>query len=155
MTNYWLMCFPMPKCVIKKIEATCSSFLWTGGVGISRKSPVSWRNVCTPKSKGGLHIVDLVVWNQVAMLKLLWNLSQKTYSIWVKWIHSFYFKKEDIMEGKIKQSSSGMTRKIPQQRENVGTFRGFGIRCKWKGSFVCNLCMTSLQKVNQRWVDVV
>lgn len=60
---------------------------------ISRKSPMAWRDVCKNRKQGGLSIVNLEVWSMVAMIILLWNLSQKSDSMWIKWIHVYYLTK--------------------------------------------------------------
>src|SRR4051812_12841452 len=39
--NYWMVCFPIPKNVISKIDALCRSYFWTGKDSISRKSLVA------------------------------------------------------------------------------------------------------------------
>lgn len=46
--NYWMLCFSLPKIVIRKIDSICRSFLWTGKDSISRKSLVALTNVCKP-----------------------------------------------------------------------------------------------------------
>ncbi|PNX74719.1 ribonuclease H, partial [Trifolium pratense] len=84
MTNYWLQCLPLPKGVIKKINSICHTFLWTGSIEKSRKAPVAWKFFCQPKRNGGLNIIDLEVWNRITLLKLLWNLSGKSDSLWEK-----------------------------------------------------------------------
>lgn len=77
-TNYYMQCFPLPKFVMKKIDAICKSFLWTGGADISRKSPIAWKNVCRTRKQGGLDTIDLYTLNRITLMKLLWNLSGKS-----------------------------------------------------------------------------
>ncbi|CAK8538037.1 unnamed protein product [Lathyrus sativus] len=67
MTNYWLTCFPFPKTVIHKIESICRIFLWTRGFEGSRKAPVAWKQVCSPRSHGGLNVIDIKVWNKTTL----------------------------------------------------------------------------------------
>lgn len=69
-TNYWMQSIP-PKHVIPKIEAICRSFLWTNGEEIKRKSPVAWKQVCSPKKQGDPNLISLNEWNQTNMIKLL------------------------------------------------------------------------------------
>ncbi|CAK8572717.1 unnamed protein product [Lathyrus sativus] len=105
-TNYWFTCFPFPKTVIQKIESICRIFLWTGGFEGSRKAPVVWKQICSPRSHGGLNFVDIEVWNKTTLMKLLWNLSGKEDSLWVKWIQTYYIKTNDLMEIQCKKSDS-------------------------------------------------
>jgi hypothetical protein len=76
-TTYWMQVFPLPKQVIKQIEAICRSFLWSGKDEISRKVPVAWEKICEPKISGGLNVISLIEWNQATIGKLLWNLQSK------------------------------------------------------------------------------
>ncbi|XP_058784085.1 uncharacterized protein LOC131658853 [Vicia villosa] len=90
--NYWMLCFPLPKAVLAKIDAICRSFLWTCKDQLSRKSLVAWSTVCQPVNKGGLGVININIWNKCAMLKLLWNICNKPNNLWVKWIHAYYLK---------------------------------------------------------------
>lgn len=36
-TQYWMMNFPIPKAVLKKIDVVCRTFIWTGKIAASRK----------------------------------------------------------------------------------------------------------------------
>lgn len=59
MTSYWMMCFPFPKAVIKKIELIGRVFLWTDKDNPRRKSLVVWKKICRPRTQGGLGLIDL------------------------------------------------------------------------------------------------
>ncbi|CAK8538444.1 unnamed protein product [Lathyrus sativus] len=71
MTHYWLTCFPFPKTVLHRIDSICRIFLWTGGFVGSRKAPVARQQICSPRSHGGLNVVDLEAWNKATIMKLL------------------------------------------------------------------------------------
>ncbi|XP_058760201.1 uncharacterized protein LOC131633505 [Vicia villosa] len=58
MAQFWMQCFPIPKMVIKKIDAICRSFIWTDSKEISRKCPVAWNTMCKPIAPGGLHLLN-------------------------------------------------------------------------------------------------
>jgi hypothetical protein len=79
--NYWMQCLPLPKKVIQKINAICRSFLWSGGVTITKKSPVAWERVCASTAHGGLNLISLDEWNQANLAKLLWNINNKADSL--------------------------------------------------------------------------
>ncbi|CAK8568638.1 unnamed protein product [Lathyrus sativus] len=112
----WMSYLPFPKHVIKTIKSICMTFLWTGSDVKSRKSPIAWKNVCKPRRKGGLDVLDLSDWNSVCLTKLLWNLCNKKDTLWVKWIHAFYFKTTDIMQVQEKQGMSWILKVVLRHR---------------------------------------
>lgn len=52
--NFWATTFMLPKGCIKKIEAMCTRFLWSGKIEERCLAKVSWNTVCLPKQEGGL-----------------------------------------------------------------------------------------------------
>ncbi|KAK2421853.1 hypothetical protein QL285_032436 [Trifolium repens] len=119
MANYWLQCLPFPKEVINKINSICRTFFWTGSIEKSRKAPVAWKTVCQPKRNGGLNLIDLEVWNRTTLLKLLWNLSGKSDSLWEKWVHAYYIKNQNIMEACVPDNASWIMKAIMKQRDGI------------------------------------
>lgn len=59
--NYWVQALPFPKVVIQKIEIICHTIMWTCDTKKSRKSPITWKTICSPKSHGLLNMIDLNV----------------------------------------------------------------------------------------------
>ena len=89
---FWLSILPFPKGVKDKVISLCRNFLW-GGKATSYKHPlVAWREICRPKSEGGLGFIDLNACNSALLSKFIWNLQTKNDSLWVKWIHQIYLK---------------------------------------------------------------
>ncbi|XP_058747184.1 uncharacterized protein LOC131620196 [Vicia villosa] len=109
----------MPKGIIKRLESMCRNFLWTGKEGTFRRAPIAWSKICEPKRQGGLNVFDLERWNKACLSKLLWDLCKKNDSLWVRWIHSYYIKQDQVMTVKVKPSCSWMLRAILNQRENL------------------------------------
>ncbi|XP_058742526.1 uncharacterized protein LOC131615023 [Vicia villosa] len=88
--NYWLQCYP-------KNLYCLSNFHLDMGESPNNKSTVAWAKMCKPIKHGGLNILNLEVWNQITMLKLLWNLCKKQDYLWVKWMHSYFLKEHNLM----------------------------------------------------------
>ncbi|CAK8530499.1 unnamed protein product [Lathyrus sativus] len=122
-TTYWMQCIWFPKGVINKINAICRSFLWTGGNTSSRKSPVAWDNVCKPHVQSGLNVMNLEMWNSMFVIKLLWNIYAKSDDLWVRWLHAYYLRHEDILTRMVKGSDSGIFKAILIQRDNLMTIQ--------------------------------
>lgn len=91
--------------MVKVIETTCWSFLWTGGVELSKKAFRAWDRVYQPDFAGGLNILDINAWNKAAIVKLLWNICRKKDTLWVRWIHCYYGRNRVLYEDVPKQAS--------------------------------------------------
>ncbi|KAI5442989.1 hypothetical protein KIW84_011867 [Lathyrus oleraceus] len=109
----------MYKTMIRKIEALCRTFLWSGTSKITRKSPIAWKKVLSPKRQGGLNIIDIENWNKACLIKLLWNLHGKSDSTWIKWIHCYYVKEQDILTMAMISNSSWILKSILKIRKVV------------------------------------
>ncbi|GJV08696.1 RNA-directed DNA polymerase, eukaryota, reverse transcriptase zinc-binding domain protein [Tanacetum coccineum] len=69
MQVYWASVFLLPKNMIYEINKLFKGFLeLTKG-----KAKVSWDSICKPKDQGGLGIKNLQEWNEVLLIKKLWN----------------------------------------------------------------------------------
>ncbi|GKC98855.1 RNA-directed DNA polymerase, eukaryota, reverse transcriptase zinc-binding domain protein [Tanacetum coccineum] len=98
MQNYWASVFLLPKQVIYEINKILKGFLWCQGELTKGKAKVSWEYVCKPKNQGGLGLKNLGVWNEVLMIKHLWNVASKKDTLWVKWIYTEKLKGRSIWE---------------------------------------------------------
>lgn len=94
--TYWAQIFILPKKIMKHIDAICRYFLWTGDSQIKKRSLVSWEKVCTSQSAGGLNVKNIMVWNKAAICKHLWNIGTEKQSLWVKRVHAYYVKGNEI-----------------------------------------------------------
>lgn len=78
---------------------------------------VSWGELAGLGTKGGLNIIALDNWGTFINLKLLWNLCGKSDSLWIKWLHCYYVKKDDIIMVRVKSNCSWILRSIMKSRE--------------------------------------
>ena len=79
------------------------------GDGIYKKVPyVALESVCLPKKKGGLGIKNLDKWNVTRVAKLVWAISMKQDSLWVKWVHGRYIKGREWWEYTLKGTLVGI-----------------------------------------------
>jgi hypothetical protein len=78
----------MPSLVLDRIKSLCRNFLWGGKCFTIKKPLVSWKEVCLPKSEGGLGMLDMKEWNKALLVKTLWNIHQKKDTLWSKWVGS-------------------------------------------------------------------
>ncbi|KAL2920834.1 LINE-1 retrotransposable element ORF2 protein [Bienertia sinuspersici] len=125
--TYWSQIFILPKKIVKEIESKFRTFLWTGTNDNSRKAPISWAQVCLPKSCGGWNILSLYDWNKAAVSRILWDLSHKADSMWVRWMHTYYFKqgKLDWWNNLNPKNCSWALKKVLSCREVVNQVGGW------------------------------
>ena len=93
---YWAQLFIFPAKIAKLIESMCRSYLWSGAGQITKKALIAWERVCRPRSEGGLGLINMHIWNRAAIAKLCWDLENKEDKLWIKWIHTYYLKGQNV-----------------------------------------------------------
>lgn len=86
MQVYWMSVFKIPISVIQDIEKILKTFLWDQNGKVKGKAKVSWKEVCRPKDQGDLVLKNLAKWNDVLLIKHIWDILNNKDTIWVKWI---------------------------------------------------------------------
>ena len=87
MHTYWASVFFLPKAITKDIDCLLKDFLWSQGEKIKGKAKIAWKNVRKPKNCGGLGFKPFEQWNNVLMMKHIWNIASKKDTLWVKWVN--------------------------------------------------------------------
>ncbi|KAK9697943.1 hypothetical protein RND81_08G071500 [Saponaria officinalis] len=93
--TYWARIFILPMVVIKRIDAICSAYLWSGHEHYEKAPNVAWDRVCRSQQHGGLGILNLKAWNIANIGKFGWWLAKKEDHLWIRWIHGTYLKGQD------------------------------------------------------------
>lgn len=88
---------------------------------LTRKALVAWDKLCSPRSVGGLNMINIRVWNKAAITKLYWDLANKKDKLWIQWIHTYYIKGQQMEQVPAPKQASWMVRKIMEARNNLGT----------------------------------
>ncbi|XP_019241491.1 PREDICTED: uncharacterized protein LOC109221464 [Nicotiana attenuata] len=114
---YWAQLFILSVKVLKMIEAICRSSIWSGSNTITKKAYVSWERMCTPKSAGGLNLINLLLWNKAAIAKVCWDLAHKEDKLWIRWINAYYVKQQQLKDMPIPKQASWMVRRIIASRD--------------------------------------
>ncbi|GKD81131.1 RNA-directed DNA polymerase, eukaryota, reverse transcriptase zinc-binding domain protein, partial [Tanacetum coccineum] len=83
------------------------------------KAKVSWDKICKPKDQGGLGLKNLGVWNEVLMIKHLWNVAVKKDTLWVKWIYMEKLKDRSIWEAQCDDKSTVGWKNILSLKDKV------------------------------------
>ncbi|XP_075096380.1 uncharacterized protein LOC142174479 [Nicotiana tabacum] len=109
---FWAQLFILQTKVIKLVEGICRSYVWSGANEITKKALIAWDRVCLPKVGGGLNIVNLKLWNKAAIAKTCWDLAYKQGKLWIRWIHTYYIKNQQMSTMAIPQQACWMVRKV-------------------------------------------
>lgn len=80
----------LPKSLIKDIEKDSRQFLWGDSEDLRKIHLVSWDQVSTQKTNGGLGIKNLRRQNEALILKLCWKLMNEPQALWVQVLRSFF-----------------------------------------------------------------
>lgn len=94
--TFWISTFVLPQGCLKKIEALCSRFLWSGNVEARKGAKVAWSTVCLPKPEGGVGLRRFTCWNKTLCLRLIWLLYADTGSLWSSWHKHHHLKKRSF-----------------------------------------------------------
>lgn len=71
-------------------------------------------------------MVNICLWNKAAIIKLLWNIAEKKDSMWVRWLHVYYFKKKRCWEAATPKACSWNLKKILNFRDTIDKAGGWG-----------------------------
>jgi len=94
-----------------------NSYLWSGFDQAVHKAKVSWKQVCLPKSEGGLGLKRITDWNRSTVTSHIWNLLIQAGSLWVAWVHKYLLKGKNLREVKIPQNCSWSCSQILKLRD--------------------------------------
>ncbi|KAE8732331.1 hypothetical protein F3Y22_tig00002237pilonHSYRG01790 [Hibiscus syriacus] len=119
--SYWSRQLILPKGVIQDFERVCMRFFWKGNDSPAHGARVSWSQICSPKSEGGLGLRSLVGWNQACCLMLIKNLLADEGSLWIAWVKAYCFKHEDYWNIESKPHFNWTLRKLIKMRVQAGT----------------------------------
>ncbi|GKB15011.1 RNA-directed DNA polymerase, eukaryota, reverse transcriptase zinc-binding domain protein [Tanacetum coccineum] len=119
MQIYWAAIFLLPKQVIYEINRLLKGFLWCQGDLTKGKAKVSWDKICKPKEQGGLGLKNLGEWNEILLVKHLWNVATRKDTLWVKWIYEEKLKGKSFWEIQADSSSSVGWKNILRLRDKV------------------------------------
>ncbi|KAL9662864.1 hypothetical protein QQ045_027699 [Rhodiola kirilowii] len=159
--SYWMRVILFPKFVLKRVSAICRSFLWSG-MSAGKRNLVAWKTVTKTKEEGGLGIKNIFIFNRALMLKQVWDLCLNKEALWIRWMHSYFFKDKSIWEMIEMNHHSWVLKNILRLRHDALKcimIDDSGV-CSWandsnpfsaKGAYV----LMAEPKVNVNWNDLV
>ncbi|XP_052290822.1 uncharacterized protein LOC127900258 [Citrus sinensis] len=79
---YVMQIVAIPAGIRERIDRACRRFIWSGSSPHQRLSMISWKDICKPKSAGGLGFKSLALMNRALHMKLAWGLISSPNSFW-------------------------------------------------------------------------
>ncbi|XP_074342223.1 uncharacterized protein LOC141679691 [Apium graveolens] len=127
LASEFLTCFYKKACS-KKSNQFLLKKIWSGTLSGNCLHKVSWKEVCLPKSEGGLGLKDLIEWNNSAIYFQLWRITQPTSrSIWITWFKSTFLRRRDFWLLKASSCISWSIRQILIARTEVSRFIQYNV----------------------------
>ncbi|CAA7013050.1 unnamed protein product [Microthlaspi erraticum] len=122
MVNFWSQVYSLPKAFYTKVDSMCSAFLWKNKTDSASGARVAWRDVCKPRSEGGLGVRNLHEFEVVFKLKQVWNLFANSGSLWVAWMRGNIFGRRGFWATPDSPRFSKTIRAMLQLKPFIATF---------------------------------
>ena len=99
------------------------NFLWNGPDHSRGIAKVAWKDIACPLHEGGLRIKRIGEWNEAAMSKHLWHLTQPTPpSHWAKWARANLIRGRSLWDFPIPNDCPWTWRKLLSLRDKFRPF---------------------------------
>lgn len=93
MSNHVMSCFKCSSNLTKNLDKENRRFFWGSDVS---SPPVAWKEVCKPKSLGGLGIRPTSFFNNAALSKLAWKVINDHDNWWVQIVRQKYLRNSNF-----------------------------------------------------------
>lgn len=114
MPNHVMTCFKCTPKLTKNLDQENRRFFW----GSDAKSPpIAWKEVCKPKTLGGLGVRPAKFFNNAALAKLAWKLVKDPDNWWVQIVRQKYLRDTNFFQARKKHSSSTAWKGILDSRD--------------------------------------
>ncbi|XP_022014981.1 uncharacterized protein LOC110914501 [Helianthus annuus] len=113
---YWASVFILPTSIIKELECKMKWFLWGYDSGSKGRAKVAWKDVCLPKSEGGLGIRRISDVNKSLMAYHIFSLLSGRKSMLTSWIDSYRLRGRSIWDIPVKSNSPWGWKKLMKCR---------------------------------------
>ncbi|PPR88263.1 hypothetical protein GOBAR_AA32431 [Gossypium barbadense] len=97
----------------------CTRILRKGKESSATGAKISWNQLCSLKSEGGLGLKDLYSWNKACILQLIRNILAGEGSLWVARIRAYIIKDADFGQFECRSNMSWCLRKLFKMRDEA------------------------------------
>ncbi|XP_057419184.1 uncharacterized mitochondrial protein AtMg00310-like [Lotus japonicus] len=110
--TYIMSCFRLPVGVCQKMETMCAKFWWGQRENERKIHWNSWRNLCKPKSQGGLGFRNIEDFNTALLGKQYWRILSNPESLLARMWKARYFPRTSILEASLGHNPSYSWRSV-------------------------------------------
>lgn len=115
--TYLMGVFKLPKHLHEEIMRYFSRFWWGSSPTKRKIHWFKWKDLCLPKSLGGLNFRDIEGFNQALLAKQVWRILMSSDSLVSKFLKSIYFHNSNILEAERGRQPSYLWRSLLWGRE--------------------------------------
>ncbi|XP_019438986.1 PREDICTED: uncharacterized protein LOC109344689 [Lupinus angustifolius] len=95
--------YSWPISLLKSIDKSIRNFIWSGDINTKKLVIVAWHKLCTPTKEGGLGLRSIADMNQVALLKLAWEMKSSSQE-WASFYRIRFYEARSIQASFVKSS---------------------------------------------------
>lgn len=97
--GYAMQIFHLSKGMLDRMDRTIKNFFWGHKEDKTHNLPLkAWKDICTPKSNGGLGIWKMLDMNLALISKLTWSIIRNEPKVWVQLIKAKYLRGRRILD---------------------------------------------------------
>ena len=104
--TYTMSYFQLPQGLCEDLESMTRNFWWGQKQHESNMAWVGWKQMCYPKSKGGLGFRDLKAFNLAMLAKQAWRILTNPTSLIARVLKAHYFPSGDILNATLGSNPS-------------------------------------------------
>ena len=104
--TYTMSCFQLPQGLCDDLESMIRNFWWGQKHQESKMAWVGWKQMCHPKSKGGLGFRNLRAFNLAMLAKQAWRILTNPTSLIARVLKARYFPSGDILSATLGSNPS-------------------------------------------------
>lgn len=116
---YVMQCFALSKTLCQKLKVILNKFWWSHSKSTRGIHWNCWRDLCIPKSEGGMGFRDLFLFNKALLAKQIWRLLMQPDCLLAKVFKARYYLFSNIMAAKIGSYPSFTWRSLCGARELI------------------------------------
>ncbi|XP_019158195.1 PREDICTED: uncharacterized protein LOC109154910 [Ipomoea nil] len=118
---YTMQTGALPVSTCNDIDKLCRDFLWGSNEAKRKIHLINWKEVCSPRTQGGLGLRMAKDFNLALLAKLAWQILNNPEKLWVKVMRQKYIKDDNFFTANTPANASWTWRSIIKGRSIIET----------------------------------